>query len=354
MKKEFLTGLTAMVLAIGLVIVGCDDGSTDSGGGGSQFTSATNDATLNDVATLGFVGTGVSSSTTVATAAIVSGKIAITSKRTGDTVITVHYGPFTSTIPVSVDNLGAIELGAITKEVVRDITPGGPTTAYSLTTATTTGIEVTKVEAAGSAGWSGYKVLITLGGTIPNANRGKSGSTDTNLSDVSLYGTSRYEGGDASPNTEFARIGIRSIGDVVPAYDSANTFKYNWVTMTNWPLAEWYRMAWIQPGKTILDYKDTGSPGPLAAGVSPIAGQVRYTGATLSAPYNNATASDAFISAGGNYTFLLWEKDPGKVLTLQFDGGKSAGDYSLPGGLPTNPNGKLAWIDYSGVTWLSE
>jgi hypothetical protein len=29
MKKEFLTGLTAMVLAIGLVIVGCDNGSTD-------------------------------------------------------------------------------------------------------------------------------------------------------------------------------------------------------------------------------------------------------------------------------------------------------------------------------------
>jgi hypothetical protein len=29
MKKEFLTGLTALVLAIGLVIVGCDDGSTD-------------------------------------------------------------------------------------------------------------------------------------------------------------------------------------------------------------------------------------------------------------------------------------------------------------------------------------
>jgi hypothetical protein len=51
---------------------------------------------------------------------------------------------------------------------------------------------------------------------------------------------------------------------------------------------------------------------------------------------------------------MLWEKDPGKRVTVQFDGNNSGGDYSAPNGLPTNPNGKLVWIDYSAVEWLSE
>jgi len=225
-KRLFLTGLTALTLAIGLMMAGCEGPVGAGGPAGAPFAVTTNDATLNDAETLGFTGTGVSSSNeAVATAEIVDEKIAITSKRTGDAVITVHYGPFTSTIPVSVGNLGAIELGAITKEVVRDITPDNNLrTDYSLVaTYTTRGITVTKVEATGTAGYSGHKVLITLGGTIPNANRGKSGNTL--LSDASLYGNSRYAGADASLNTEFARIGIRNIGDVAPPYDSSNTFK---------------------------------------------------------------------------------------------------------------------------------
>jgi hypothetical protein len=100
-----------------------------------------------------------------------------------------------------------------------------------------------------------------------------------------------------------------------------------------------------------LDYSDTGSPGPLTAGAPPITGKVRYTGVSWGTQYNTSTSTDAFISVGGNYTFLLWEKDPGKLLTLQFDGGNTGGDYSVPGYLPSNPNGKLAWIDYSGVEW---
>jgi hypothetical protein len=37
--KQFFTGLTAMVLSIGLVLVGCDNGSTDGGGGTTEVNS---------------------------------------------------------------------------------------------------------------------------------------------------------------------------------------------------------------------------------------------------------------------------------------------------------------------------
>jgi hypothetical protein len=124
--------------------------------------------------------------------------------------------------------------------------------------------------------------------------------------------------------------------------------------MTNWALAEWYRVAWPAAGKGILDYRNTGSPGTLVEGTSPLSsgtGKVRYTGTGWSTNYNSATANSAFITAGGNYTLLLWETDPGKLLTLQFDGGNTGGDYSVPGYLPSNPNGKLVWVDYSAVVW---
>ncbi len=93
-----------------------------------SFTSATDESTANDEATLGLVGTEVSSSAeAVATAAIEGGKIVITSVGAGTAVITVTDAEENAaTIAVSVNATGAIAIGKITKYVAA----GAPTVSY--------------------------------------------------------------------------------------------------------------------------------------------------------------------------------------------------------------------------------
>jgi hypothetical protein len=82
-----------------------------------NFTPAVNDATVNDVTTLGIVGTAVASGTpAVATAEITGGKIKITSVSAGSATITVSDAAnHNAAIQVSVAASGSIAIGAITK-----------------------------------------------------------------------------------------------------------------------------------------------------------------------------------------------------------------------------------------------
>jgi predicted outer membrane repeat protein len=119
-----LAGMAALILAFGLVLTGCPmDGGANDGNdpanppGNPVFTAKTDTSTANNEATLGFVGTNASSSDTgVATAAIVDGKIVITSVSEGTAVITVSKDGFTSAaFTVTVADNGAITIGTITK-----------------------------------------------------------------------------------------------------------------------------------------------------------------------------------------------------------------------------------------------
>lgn len=116
------------------VVIGCSGGKSirvfdvkieaDS----VQFTPSTNNATANDIATLGLIGTGdvTSSDAEVATAAIEDGKIKITSKKAGDVTLTVKdANEKTATIKVEVASSGAITVGTITKYVVAKPTVAG-------------------------------------------------------------------------------------------------------------------------------------------------------------------------------------------------------------------------------------
>jgi hypothetical protein len=170
------------------------------------------------------------------------------------------------------------------------------------------------------------------------------------------YSVSRYTGSGNSPTTEFAMVDVKQIGDIEPTVN-VNTYRYNWATMTYFALPAWYRMAWVANGKHIMDYRAAGSAliGTITdRTVVPDAsftGKVRYTGTTFSYIYISSSYTDARFTSAGDMQLMIWEKDPGKLLTIQFDGNNTGGDYSAPGDLPTNPNGKLVWIDYSGVEW---
>jgi hypothetical protein len=112
--------------AIGLVVVGCGDTSGGGNGGGNDFTASTNDSTANNEATLGIIGTTVNSSTpSVATAEITSGKIKITSVSAGTaTILVFGDSSKTASIPVTVAADGSITLGTINKYVpVTGFTP---------------------------------------------------------------------------------------------------------------------------------------------------------------------------------------------------------------------------------------
>ena len=82
-----------------------------------SFDVSTNSDTVNDLATLGLVGTKVESSdTAVATVALADGKIAITSVSAGDATITVtNKDEKTATIAATVRSSGEIAVGTITK-----------------------------------------------------------------------------------------------------------------------------------------------------------------------------------------------------------------------------------------------
>ncbi|MDR3123445.1 MAG: hypothetical protein LBU16_06665 [Treponema sp.] len=85
----------------------------------ANFAPAVNDATANDVATLGLVGTtAVSGAPAVATAEIAGGKIKITSASAGSVAITVSDAAnHSAAIQVTVTASGSITIGAITKYV---------------------------------------------------------------------------------------------------------------------------------------------------------------------------------------------------------------------------------------------
>jgi len=105
--------IALIALVVGFVFFGCDADNTD----GDEFTASTNETVLNDVATLGLIGTSVSSSnTSVTTAEIVSAKIKITSVSEGTAVLTVSDASnHNATINVTVAKTGSITIGTIVK-----------------------------------------------------------------------------------------------------------------------------------------------------------------------------------------------------------------------------------------------
>jgi len=126
-----------LALVFGLVFLGCDNGNDN----GDEFTASTNETVSNDVATLGLIGTSVSSSnSSVATAEIVSGKIKITSVSQGSAVITVSAGANNATINVTVSTTGSIIIGAIVKySETGDIVPSELIGTYRFTEGTFSG-----------------------------------------------------------------------------------------------------------------------------------------------------------------------------------------------------------------------
>jgi len=104
------------VLIVGLAFVGCDTENGNNSGNGDEFVSSTNDTISNDIATLGLVGTSVSSSNSnVAIAEITtSAKIKITSVSEGAAVLTVSdVSNHNTTINISVSKTGLITVGTI-------------------------------------------------------------------------------------------------------------------------------------------------------------------------------------------------------------------------------------------------
>jgi len=117
----------------------------------TTFTAATDNSTANDLTTLGLIGTVVTSSdTSVATAEIAAGKIAITSVKAGDASITVkNAADKSATIAVSVSSSGKIEVGTITK-----FTRSAPTA-----TVTSKPTSNTAKDGAGTVTWDGLTDL---------------------------------------------------------------------------------------------------------------------------------------------------------------------------------------------------
>jgi len=110
-----------------------------------SFTAATDNSTLNDVATLGLEGASAASSAeSVATVAISDGKIAITSVAAGTATITVSDAcdpAHTATIAVTVGSTGTISIGKITK-----YTPAAPAETTNYTKADNVLTAVTAIE----------------------------------------------------------------------------------------------------------------------------------------------------------------------------------------------------------------
>jgi len=307
-RNAFSTGMLAIMLVFGLVVMGCPPEAED------PFESKTNNATANDVATLGFEGTAVSSSNTAkATAAIVSGKIAITSKGEGSATITVSVPYLTSaTIPVTVNSDGDITIGTIVKvDTISD-----ESSVYTFTASDSSdGLAVASAQKAGDT------VLIKVSGTIVSANLGKtqwsSGAQDMTY----VYGP--FPGTGTGTAADYSLITIAAIADNVNS-----NFQYNFATLTALPLAKWYGCKYIQPGKVITN---------LATGA------VRYTGTGGEAYEGDASAAadSYFPAAGGVFGFILYKGSKDTPITVQFDG---------PGGKDA-PDGKKVVIDYSAVIW---
>jgi hypothetical protein len=141
-------------------------------------------------------------------------------------------------------------------------------------------------------------------------------------------------------NTEadYALLDVNALAD-----NNNSNFKYNFVTMTNLPLAEWYRLAMPADGKLCLDYSPIGT---LEVGDAPVTGLVRYTGpgADPNSPSLVAieTATDShLLKAGGAFQFMIHGPSKATPITFQFDGA----------GGKDNPDGKYVNIDYSTVVF---
>lgn len=110
MKKN---AIFVAVILLAYSFIGCDDGNGETN---DVFTSSTNETVLNDISSLGLIGTSVSSSNVnIATAIISSEKIKITSVSQGSAVITVSENANSATINVTVSATGGITIGTITK-----------------------------------------------------------------------------------------------------------------------------------------------------------------------------------------------------------------------------------------------
>jgi hypothetical protein len=109
-----LVGIIGLALVFVLILSGCPQPTEIPG-----FTVQVNETVANTTATLGLTATtAASNNAAVATAAVVNGKISVTSVGTGAAVIMVSDSstpPHTATIAVTVAADGAIAIGAITK-----------------------------------------------------------------------------------------------------------------------------------------------------------------------------------------------------------------------------------------------
>ena len=110
MKITVFYGLLIALLIFSFISCGDDNVN-------GNFISSTNDTTLNNISTLGLVGTSAfSNNTNVATVEMpLTDKIKITSVSEGTAIITVSDGTNNATINVSVSKTGSIIIGTITK-----------------------------------------------------------------------------------------------------------------------------------------------------------------------------------------------------------------------------------------------
>lgn len=103
------------------IVIGCDNNlfvkTITITKQADSFTASTNSDTANNLATLGLVGTTVTSSdATIATAELADGKIKVTSVKAGAATVTVkNADEKTSEIPVTVKSSGEIEIRTIKK-----------------------------------------------------------------------------------------------------------------------------------------------------------------------------------------------------------------------------------------------
>jgi hypothetical protein len=260
MKRNiFFMGMPALAMVFGLVFVGCDNGSTDDD---PVFTAKTNNATANDVATLGIAGDKAESSATgVATVAITDGKIAITSVAKGAADITVSVAISAvadslgnaipaipvATIPVTVSETGDIAIGTIVKvEGVADVIAGHSVDAAE----TTLGLTLA------SACKVGTTTYFKIAGTVDMSDSG--GKTGTgNATDIHDSYPASSGGYSAHPT----HYGVINIGGLTTAstnylrvsYSEAIEEYYGWA-----PVADSKsQSSWAGTAMLILISKDT-------------------------------------------------------------------------------------------------
>jgi hypothetical protein len=209
MTKFTIVGMAAL-LGASLFFLGCPTDGDDPVE--PTFSSTTNNSVANDAATLGFVGTSVSSSDEdVATAAIGgagtadAGRIVITSKAAGTATITVYQTGdtekyFGAKLPVTVAADGAITINSA--GIVRGET--STATAYTLKdTHTGESADGSGLSIAYQRKGASNKVYIKLGGTVEPSytykaepNTGTNGATKNDVAGANWNGDDAWYGED--------------------------------------------------------------------------------------------------------------------------------------------------------------